>query len=162
MTTAVEEKPVKERSLTTWDPFRLLDRWTDMERFFPRPGVFHPFFAGFRQAATGEWVPSVDVFRKDDMLVVKADLPGMRKEDIRVTLEEGDLVIQGERKEEKEVKEKDFYRLERCSGTFFRRMPLGFDADPHKIDASFKDGVLEIHIPTPLEKETKARKVTIK
>ena len=160
MTNAVAEKPAKERGLTTLDPFRLLDRWTDMERLLLRN--FHPFFAGFRQATTGEWVPSIDVFKKADALVVKADLPGMRKEDLRVTVEEGDLLIQGERKEEKEVKDEDFYRLERCSGTFFRRLPLGFDADPEKIDAKFKDGVLEIRVPTPREAPAKARKVTVR
>lgn len=158
-----ERKTEKERGLMTWDPFRLLDRWTDMDRFFSlRPGFLHPFFAGFRQAASGEWVPSVDVYREGNDLVVKADLPGMRKEDVHVSLEEGALLIRGERKEEKKVKDEDYFRLERSTGSFFRRMPLGFEVDPERIEAKFKDGVLEVHIPQPVEKLPKAKRIAIK
>jgi len=107
------------------------------------------------------WSPRVDVFEKDNSLVVKAELPGTRREDIEVTLDRGDLMLRGERKAESEVKEEHYYRMERSYGSFYRRLPLGFDADPTKIVATFVDGVLEVRIPKPTEVETKAQKIQV-
>lgn len=93
--------------------------------------------------------PRVDVFKKGDELVVKADLPGMKKEDVHVAIEEGDLILKGERKEEKEVKEDDFYKAECFYGSFYRRLPLNFEVAPDKVNAKFADGVLEVRLPMP-------------
>lgn len=93
--------------------------------------------------------PRVDVFKKENELVVKADLPGMKKEDVHVAIEEGDLILKGERKEEKEVKEDDFYKAECFYGSFYRRLPLNFEVAPDKVSAKFTDGVLEVRLPIP-------------
>ena len=93
--------------------------------------------------------PRVDVFKKENELVVKADLPGLKKEDVHVAIEEGELILKGERKEEKEVKEDDFYKAECFYGSFYRRLPLGFDVPADKVNAKFADGVLEVRLPMP-------------
>jgi HSP20 family protein len=109
-----------------------------------------------------EWVPTIDVFEKNGELHVKADLPGVKKEDVKVEVDDGALVIRGQRKTESEVQEKDFYRAERHHGEFFRRMLLNFEADPRKIDARFADGVLEVTIPYPLEQKIEPRQIAVK
>jgi HSP20 family protein len=117
-------------------------------------GATRPFAPGpFRRLAESSfaWAPNVDIFDKDGSLVVKVDLPGVRKEDISVALEGDDLVIRGEREAEAAVKEEDYHRMERACGTFYRRLPLPFAARAEKIAASHADGVLEIHIPAPAE-----------
>jgi HSP20 family protein len=107
------------------------------------------------------WTPRLDVFDKDGDLVVKAELPGARKEDIEVTLDRGDVVIRGERKAESEVKEEHYYRMERSYGSFYRRVPLDFEATVEQIKATFADGVLEVRIPKPTETTTDAKKIAI-
>jgi HSP20 family protein len=102
---------------------------------------------------TTAWPPRVDVFEKDGNLIVKAELPGLKKEDIEVTLDEGDLMIRGERKAESEVKEDAYYRMERSYGSFYRRLALPFEADAAKIKASYEGGILELRIPKPAAEE---------
>ena len=135
----------------------------DMEGFWNRPFLFRPL-RPFREIASSalEWAPSLDVFDKNGELHVKADLPGVRKEDVTVALENGDLVIRGHREAESEVEEADYYRAERSHGEFYRRMALAFEADPKKIEAKFVDGVLEVTIPCPLEKKIEAKKIDVK
>jgi HSP20 family protein len=106
-------------------------------------------------------MPSTDVYEKDGNLVVKAELPGMKKEDIEVTLDQGDLVIRGERKAESEVTEEDYYRLERSYGSFYRRLPLGFHVTAEQIAASYHDGVLEVRIPKPKQEQPQAKKIPV-
>jgi HSP20 family protein len=102
--------------------------------------------------------PRMDVFKKENELVVKADLPGMKKEDVHVAIEEGDLILKGERKEEKEVKEDDFYKAECFYGSFYRRLPLNFEVAPDKVNAKFTDGVLEVRLPMPPDEQKPAPK----
>lgn len=135
----------------------------DMEGFWDRPFLFRPMRPLREVAASAlEWAPSLDVFDKNGELFVKADLPGVKKEDVTVALEEGDLVIRGHRKAETEVKDADYYRCERTHGEFYRRMALAFAADPKKIEAKFADGVLEVRIPYPLEKKPEPKKIEVK
>jgi HSP20 family protein len=108
------------------------------------------------------WAPSSDVYEKDGELVVKAELPGVQKQDIDVSVENGDLVIKGERKGEEEVKEDNYYRMERFSGTFYRRFPLPEGVDAERITADYTDGVLEIHVPKPTSAESEPKKVSIR
>jgi HSP20 family protein len=114
-----------------------------------------PWAAPRRPARPAElafpWAPTVDVYEQDGDLVVKAELPGVEKGDIDVSLDRGDLVIRGERKAEKEVKEDNYYRMERSYGAFYRRIPLGFEIQPEQVSARFADGVLEIRVPKPAE-----------
>jgi HSP20 family protein len=107
------------------------------------------------------WAPRMDVFEKDGSLVVKAELPGIKKEDVQVTLEQGDLLIRGERKTESEVKEQDYYRCERSYGSFYRRMPLPADVKPEQIQASFADGVLEVRLPMPATAKPEPTKIKV-
>lgn len=148
-----ENVPVKyERPnpLVMFDDLR-----AEFENFFDRPWGFK-----FRPEKNA-FAPKIDVFEKDNMLFVKADLPGMKKEEVFVTLEENDLILKGERKEEKEVKEENFYRAERVYGSFYRRLPLNFKADPAKIEAKFFDGVLEVKLPVPKVEEPKGLPIPI-
>jgi HSP20 family protein len=95
------------------------------------------------------WLPTMDVFEKNGKLMVHADLPGLTKKDLSITFEENDLVLRGERKDLRKVEEENVYRAECVYGTFYRRLPLPMGLDVEKIEASFKDGVLEIEIPLP-------------
>jgi HSP20 family protein len=94
-----------------------------------------------------EWEPAVDMIDRKDEIVLRADLPGLEQKDISVSVEGGVLSIRGERQEQREEKEEDYYYSERWAGSFYRAvtLPPGVDAD--KIKATFKNGVLEIHIP---------------
>ena len=105
------------------------------------------------------WYPSVDMFEKGDALVIKAELPGMSNDDIEVNIDNGKLTLSGERKSEKEVEEDKYYRRERTYGKFVRTFALPADADPDKIEAKFKDGVLIIEILKPEDK--KPRQITV-
>ena len=102
-----------------------------------------------------------EVTYKDGDLVIKAELPGVKKEDIKVEIEGGDLVVRGERKAESEVREDDYYRIERTYGTFYRRLPIPFDAKSDQIKASYNDGILEIKVPKPAEMAPEAKKITV-
>ncbi|MFO7928124.1 MAG: Hsp20/alpha crystallin family protein [Candidatus Humimicrobiaceae bacterium] len=93
------------------------------------------------------WAPEVDIKETDKEVTLRADLPGMKLEDIDVSVEENQLIIKGKRKYEKEEKEKDFVRLERSYGSFYRSFNIGVPIKEDKIKASYKDGVLEIHVP---------------
>ena len=94
-----------------------------------------------------DWAPQVDISEDDKGYLLKADLPEMKKEDVKVTVENGVLSISGERKTEKEEKKKKFHRIERSYGTFLRTFTLPEDAESAKIAAEFKDGVLKMHLP---------------
>jgi HSP20 family protein len=139
-------------TLTKWNPFGELDELQN------RLGSF--FYGGFpnrrgflRRMENGEnlklpdWSPLVDITEDDHEYLFKADLPEMKKEDVKVTVENGILFISGERKVEKEEKKRRFHRLERCFGSFERTFAVPDDADANKIAAEFRDGVLTVHLP---------------
>lgn len=107
------------------------------------------------------WAPKMDVYEKDGELFVKADLPGVKKENVTVTFEEGYLILKGERKEEKEIKEESYYRSECDYGAFLRRIPLDFEVDPGLIKAVFKDGVLEVRVPILAAKTPPAKEIPV-
>jgi HSP20 family protein len=110
--------------------------------------------------ATTQWSPSVDIKEEDNRFVIYADLPGVEVKDIEITMENGVLSIKGERSYEDEVKEENFHRIERAHGTFYRRFSLPDSADEDNINASGKNGVLEITIPKK-EKE-QPRRIPVK
>jgi HSP20 family protein len=105
-------------------------------------------------------MPSLDLYEEKDDIVVKADIPGMSKEDIEVTMSGDVLSIKGEKKKEEEVKEKDYYRRERSYGSFARSVELPCEVKGDQIKASFKDGVLEIRCPK--SEEAKKKSVSVK
>ncbi len=133
-------------SLVRWDPFRELEEMsTRLNRVFGqapgrRTSEEEPaFFA--------DWTPAVDVQETDKEYLLKADLPDVRKEDVKVDIREGVLSVEGERKQEKEEKGKKFHRIERSYGKFIRRLALPTDVDETKVAAEFKEGVLNVHLP---------------
>ena len=98
------------------------------------------------QISVPEWAPLVDISEDDKEYLIKAELPEVKKEDVRVTAEEGTLTIMGERKFVKEEKGKKYHRVERAYGSFGRSFSLPDDASPGKVSAEFKDGVLSVHL----------------
>ena len=105
------------------------------------------------------WVPSIDVFEKEDKYVVKAELPGMKEEDIDISVVGDTLTIKGERKTESEVKEEDYHCCERSYGSFFRSIDLPSNVDGENIEASYEDGILEVSLPKAAE--VKPKKISI-
>jgi HSP20 family protein len=98
------------------------------------------------QMAVAEWAPLVDISEDDKEYLIKAELPEVKREDVKVTAEEGTLTITGERKFEKEEKGKKYHRVERSYGSFVRNFSLPDDASPAKVSADYKDGVLTVHL----------------
>jgi len=108
------------------------------------------------------WSPRLDVSETDNGLEIVADLPGMEKKDINVSLEENLLTIKGEKKEEKERKDKHYHTLERRSGSFYRAIRLPIDVEKDKVEAAFKDGVLTLRLPKSKESKKKVAQIEIK
>lgn len=106
-------------------------------------------------------MPAMDVYEDKDEVVVKAEVPGLSKEDLDVTLTESTLTLKGEKKQEEEVKEKNFYRNERSTGSFVRTIDLPTDVKTDQTKATFKNGVLEIRLPKTEEAKRKLIKVKI-
>jgi HSP20 family protein len=159
--------PKKETELVPkrfTDPFAVMREMTsEFDRWFGEPA--RPFFRwpSLRRRAISEvgWYPEIDVFERDNRLVTKIDLPGINKEDVKVEVTDGQLVISGERKSEAEEKGEEFYRCEREYGSFYRSVPLPKDAKLEDVKAIFADGVLEVSVPVPAQPESKVRKVEI-
>ena len=145
------------KTLEIWNPFRELDEVQNRLSTFlgglPEFGRFPRRLFGNGDITLPEWSPQVDISEDDKEYLVKADLPAMKKEDVKVTVEDNVLSISGERKSEKEEKKKKFHRIERSYGTFLRTFTLPENADANKIAAEFKDGVLKVHLlKTPAAK----------
>jgi HSP20 family protein len=146
------------------DPFALMRQMTsEFDRWFGEPA--RPFFRwpSLRRRAISEvgWHPEIDVFEKDNRLVTKIDLPGMKKGDVKVEVTDGQLAISGQRRSEAEEKGEEFYRCEREYGSFYRSVPLPEGAKLEDVKATFADGVLEVSVPLPARPEAKMRKVEI-
>jgi HSP20 family protein len=112
--------------------------------------------------ATGDWAPRVDIAETEKEFSIKAEIPAVKKEDVKVTIDNGVLTIKGERKQEKEEKDKKFHRVERLYGSFTRSFTLPDNVDESKIEASFKDGVLNLSLAKTEETKPKAIDVKIK
>jgi HSP20 family protein len=160
-----KEKGKEGRELAPWRPFSDLTRWErDMERmmdsFFDRrmrPWWPERWF-GSEAPMTG---PALDVYEDKDDLVVKAELPGLDKDNVEVDLTDHTLIIKGEKKKEEEAKEENYYRSERSYGTFVRTLQLPKDVQADKVKASFKNGILEVRMPKTEEAKAKEIKVQV-
>ena len=146
------------------DPFALLRNMTsEFDRFFEEP--HWPFrFAWPRGLAEGNakaWFPEIDVFERDNYLVTKVDLPGLKKENVNVEVVDGMLTISGERANEAKEEKDNYYRCERTFGTFTRTVPLPDGVALKDVKATFVDGVLEVTVPLPAKAETKKHIVEI-
>jgi len=145
-----------------WDELREMERHMDeMTR--------HPLMMGARplvwwRVPTEElgWTPSVEVYEKGDNFVVRAELPGMKKEELDISVLGDTLTIKGERKTESEVKEEDYYRCELCYGKFSRSIALPTAVEAGKVEASYENGILEITLPKAKEAKPKKIEVNVK
>jgi HSP20 family protein len=149
----VVERWRPRRGITPWRTMRDMEEWErHLENLFGRQL--------WRLPADGDgWMPALDVFEKDNKLVIKAELPGMKEEDIDVSVVGDSLVIKGEKKTENEEKEADYYRCERTYGSFYRSIPLPATVDAGKIEANFEDGILEVSLPKSAQ--AKPKKVAV-
>jgi HSP20 family protein len=123
----------------------------DFDRLFGDFGFRMPMFERMPEVA---WIPELEVFERNGRFVVRADLPGMKKEDVKVNVQNDMLILEGERKVEEDVKKDNFHRTERSYGSFFRSLPLPEGVKLDKVEATFKDGVLEVSMPLESEKKT--------
>ena len=163
---AKEEREKETKGLVPWRPFADMTRWErEMERMF---GDFfgrslRPFWDERRWPGRDVEIsaPAVDLYEEKDEIVAKAELPGMSKDDIEVNIDDHQLTIKGEKKKEEEVKEKSYYRSERSYGSFARILDLPSEVQVEKARASFKNGVLEIHLPKTEQAKKKEIKVKV-
>jgi HSP20 family protein len=137
-------------ALVRWEPAREVDSLqSEVNR------VFDAFFggAGNGNARARRWVPAMDLVETDEHLVLRADLPGLGKDDVNIEIKDGALTVSGERRAEHEEKSEGFYRIERAFGGFSRSLTLPDGVDADKVDASFDNGVLQVRIPKPAERK---------
>jgi len=156
----------------TANPFALMRRFTEeMDRVFEGfgfgrgrfgfPSVSQPASPGLGEVSQAVWSPQVEMFERDGQLVVRADLPGLKKEDVKVEVINDTLIIHGERKQEQEEKREGFYRSERSYGIFQRVIPLPEGVNTENVTARFQDGVLEITMPAPQPERQQGRQIPI-
>jgi len=146
-------------AIVRWEPFAGVGSLKrEMDRLFDD-------FLGLRRGSAEDsglawaFAPAVDIYEKGDEIVVKANIPGVNKDDIKVSVVGNTLTIRGEKKQEEEVKEENYYCLERASGAFSRTITLPNDVEGEKTKANYKDGVLELRIPK--HERAKAKEIKI-
>jgi HSP20 family protein len=143
-------------AMLRFDPFRDLAVLQDrMNRLFNETGQRREDDLMNR----GTWTPAVDIYEVDGALVLKAELPDMRREDIDVNVENDTLTIRGERKLDQEIKQESFHRIERAYGTFMRSFSLPHTVDSAKIGAEYKNGMLTVRLP--VREEAKPRTINV-
>jgi HSP20 family protein len=155
------------------NPFSMMQRFAEeMDRLFDDFGFGRSGFGAFSgspwpslwrgsQRELQSWTPPVEVFHRDNELVVRADLPGLSKDDIKVDVTEDRITLQGERRSEHEEKREGLYRSERSYGSFSRVIPVPEGTITDQAKATFKDGVLEITMPAPPEQVRRGRRLEI-
>jgi HSP20 family protein len=147
--------------LTRWNPSGELGTLNDrMERLFDEMVSRGLWRTGEERPLRGTWVPAVNILEREDAIVISADLPGLKPEDVEVTVDQGTLNIRGERKLEEKSEGETLHRIERMYGLFERSFTLPNTVDPTKIDARFKNG--EMTLTLPKREESKPRSVKIK
>jgi len=154
-------------SLVRWNPARDLATWPSdlfgMQREMNR--MFDNFFRGTDRSedyTLAAWTPAVDIAEHDDEYIVKVELPGVNKDEVKITLESNILTLHGEKKQEKETKKENYHRVERSYGSFQRSFTLPTNVKSDKIDAAYKDGILTINLPKAEEAKPKQIEVKVK
>lgn len=146
-------------ALVRWEPVRELNTLqNEMNRLF---GTFFdtPTTASAGNGGLRRWIPAMDLVETDEHFILRADLPGVREEDVKIEFEDNVLTVSGDRRTEHEEKREGFYRVERAMGSFSRSLTLPEGIDVDAVKATFDKGVLEIQIPKP--EERKPRRVAI-
>lgn len=141
-------------SIVRFDPFRDLAILQDRVN-----RLFGDFSGRYDADVVSSWVPAVDIYETGKELVLKAELPEVKREDVSVTVENNTLTLSGERKMHAEVKQEHYHRQERAYGTFSRSFSLPATVDTAKISAEFKDGVLTVHLP--FREEARPRTISV-
>jgi HSP20 family protein len=153
MTPTREERRLDVNRPLGWEnsPFSALQRMADqMDRMFDDFGLGRRSTTPlWRDSAMEAWAPDIDVFHKNNELTIRADLPGLKRDEVSVDITDDAVTIQGERKREKEEEREGFYRSERSYGSFYRVVPLPEGAIAEQAKANFHDGVLEVTMPAP-------------
>jgi HSP20 family protein len=145
-------------TLMRWDPFRELEDMSDrLNRVFARPATRTN---GKEALTVADWAPTVDISETEDEYLIKAELPEVKKDDVKVTLEDGILTIQGERRREKDEKTTKYHRVERSYGSFVRSFSLPDQVDENGVKAEYKDGMLNLRIPK--SEKAKPRAIEVK
>jgi HSP20 family protein len=144
-------------NLVKWDPFaELEDVSKSLNRIFGR----FPARPADREAlAMADWAPTVDISETDSAYMIKGEIPGVNKEDVKVTIEDGMITMRGQRKLEKEEKDKKFHRIERSYGSFMRSFRVPDDVDENAVKAEFKDGMINVTLPK--SGKSKARSINV-
>jgi HSP20 family protein len=143
-----------------WDPFKEMEEISDrLSRLFGRLPARRE--SGREAMTVADWVPTVDITEDGKEYLIKAEIPEVDKKDVKVTVQEGVLTIQGERKQDKEEKGKKFHRIERSYGSFVRSFTLPDEVAEDKLKAEFKDGILLIHLPKAEKAKPKAIEVKV-
>ena len=150
-------------------PFSMMRRLSDdIDRIFENFGMGRGFFpsdlrqgATAREGAMAAWAPRVEMCEKDGKFCISADLPGVKKEDLNVHVDQNAVTIEGERRQERTIDERGYYQSERSYGSFYRSIPLPEGVDADRATAEFKDGVLRIEVPAP-QLRPRGRKLEIK
>lgn len=154
------------RGLTAWDPFDFRSgpfsmfrrMQEDMDRLFGRAGRGWPSPFGEEE---GDWVPAIEAFQRGNEFIVRAEVPGIKKEDLNVEIGEDALTIRGERKYDREEEREGVYRSERAYGSFCRVVPLPEGAVADSAKATFADGVLEVILQAPSQEVRRGRRIEI-
>jgi HSP20 family protein len=145
-------------AIVRWEPFReLATLQNEVNRLFNT--AFETPAGGNGGGTARRWMPAMDLSETNDAFVLRADLPGMNQDDIKIEVEDNVLTLSGERKTEHETKEEGYHRVERAFGSFARSLTLPKGVDPEAVTANFERGVLELRIPKP--EERKPRRISI-
>ena len=156
-------------ALQKWNPFRGSSVWDPIREMEEMQSRVASLFGrrlplkkdgGEEELTLTEWIPAVDIAEDDKEYTIKVELPGVNKEDVRVSVEGGVLSISGERKAEKEEKNKKYHRIERTYGTFVRSFTLPEGTASDRVSAEFKDGVLKVHLPK--DEKAKPKSIDVK
>jgi HSP20 family protein len=144
------------------DPFGMFRQIAaEFDQLLPEPFLRWPTFRTRPLFEAATYFPGIDVFERDNRLVTKIDLPGMKKEDVKVEVADGHLVVSGERKSDAEEQKGTMYRCERAYGSFYRAIPLPEGARVEDVKATFADGVLEVSVPLPVKAAAQPQKIEI-
>jgi HSP20 family protein len=153
---------IRRQPFNTWDPFREFQELSDrLNRVFQGQPSQNANDGREQALTVFDWVPSVNISETDKAYLVRADLPEVKKEEVKVTHENGVLTIEGERRQEKREENEKFHRVESSYGRFARRFTLPDDAQEEGIEATFKDGSLSVSIPKAAPKRPKAREIRV-
>ena len=147
-------------TLVRWKPYR--DFYNIQERF--NRLLQSDFFkdADSDDISTSAWSPATDIYETEKEYVFKLEVPGLSRDNIQIEFKQDTLIVKGERNEETEVKKEDYHRIERCCGSFTRSFHIPQNIDDKKIEATMKEGILELRIPKKEEAQTKAIPIKIK